>query len=131
MANDMASWFKSKMDEIADIIEETADDAAVMGESLTKNYIETRGTAKSGKQGRIETGEMLKKVSGKVSDVTPISATAEFGWLEGSPEYARYQEEGFAHRNGVDVEGMYALTDAGHEVIEDVKDNLRSRLRGL
>lgn len=131
MANDLASWFKSKMDEIADIIEETADEAAEKGENITKHHIETRGTAKSGKRGRVEKGEMRDKVTSKVSNVSATSATATFGWIGGVPDYAWYQELGFVHRNGVTVEGMYALTDAREEVVQDVKEDLRSKLRGL
>lgn len=131
MAESMGSWFKSKLERIAEIIEETAEDAAEKGESITKHHIETRGTAKSGKRGRIETGRMRDAVKGSVSDKTATSATARFGWLEGSPEYAKYQEPGFKHRGGVTVEGMYALTDAGEEVIQDAKEDLRSKLRDL
>lgn len=132
MANpNMGDWFKSKMSDLSDIIKETADEAAEKGENITKHHIETRGTAKSGKRGRVETGDMRDKVTSKVSDVSAVSATAEFGWIGGSPDYAWYQELGFVHRGGVDVEGMYALTDAREEVVQDVKEDLRSRLRDL
>lgn len=131
MAKNMASWFQSKMNDISNIIKETAEEAAEKGENITKHHIETRGTAKSGKRGRVETGEMRDKVTSKVSDVSPVSATAEFGWIGGNPDYAWFQELGFVHRNGVTVEGMYALTDAREEVVQDVKEDLRSRLRDL
>lgn len=131
MAKDMASWFQSKMDVLSDIIHETAEEAAEKGENITKHHIETRGTEKSGKRGRVETGEMRDKVTSKVSDVTPVSATAEFGWIGGDPDHAWYQELGFIHSGGSTVEGMYALTDAREEVVRDVKEDLRSRLRGL
>lgn len=119
------------MKQITDIIHEVAEEAAEKGENITKHHIETRGTEKSGKRGRVDTGAMRDAVTGKVTEKSPDSATAVFGWVEGSPEYAKYQEYGFKHRGGVDVEGMYALTDAGEEVMDDLKEDLRSRLRGL
>lgn len=132
MANpSMGSWFEDKMKQITDIIHEAAEEAAEKGENITKHHIETRGTEKSGKRGRVDKGTMRDAVTGKVTDKTTDSATAVFGWVEGSPEYAKYQEYGFKHRGGVDVEGMYALTDAREEVVDDLKEDLRSRLRGL
>lgn len=132
MANgDMSSWFQSKLKEIEGVIHEAADTAAESGSNITKHHIETRGTAKSGKKGRIETGAMRDAVSGRVTDKTLTSATAMFGWLEGSPDYARFQEPGFTHLGGGKVEGMYALADAKDEVIADLKNDLRSKLRGL
>lgn len=131
MARDMTSWFQSKMQHLTEIIHETAEEAAEKGGNITKHHIETRGTDKSGKRGRIETGEMRDNVSSKVTDKQPDSATATFGWIDGTPGYEWFQELGFVHRGGAEVEGMYALTDAREEVVDDLKEDLRSRIRGL
>lgn len=130
-SGNLATWLQSKLKEIEGIIHETAETAAESGEAITKHHIETRGTAKSGKRGRVETGTMRDKVTSRVSEVSPTSATASFGWLDGAPFYAKYQEPGFNHIGGVKVEGMYALTDAKDEVVADLKDDLRRKLRDL
>lgn len=127
----MNDWFKKKMDEVAVIMKETAQESAATGKRNVREFVQTRGTEKSGKEGRIETGAMLKAVRGKTLTANKTSASSSFGWIEGPPEYTRYQEHGFTHVNGVDVAGMYALADASEIMKREVKDILRSKLRGL
>lgn len=132
MANpNVSAWFEGKLREISDIIHDTAQDAATQGENITKHHIETRGTAKSGKRGRVETGQMRDSVSGQYVPLDETAAEARWGWLQSTPGYAWFQELGFTHRGGTAVEGMYALTDSREEVMQNVKEDLRSKLRGL
>ena len=128
---DMTAWLKSKLNDISGIIHETADEAAEEGKNITRHNIETRGTTKSGKRGRVETGAMRDRVDGRVTGKTYDSATAEFGWLDGQNAYEWFQEFGFVHRGGTIVEGMYAITDASDEVRANVRDRLKDKLRGL
>ena len=79
----MGNWFRSKLADIEEIIHDTADSAASEGETLVKTFVENRGTAKSGKKGRIETGAMRDAVSGKVTEKKIASAAAVFGWSAG------------------------------------------------
>ena len=127
----MGGWFRSKLADIEEIIHDTADSAASEGETLVKTFVENRGTAKSGKKGRIETGAMRDAVSGKVTEKKIASATAEFGWLEGLPSYTTYQEFGFDHTAGFKVEGMYTLADAKDIVTASVEEQLKRKLRDL
>lgn len=107
---------REKIDAAYDI---TAD-AAELGANLTREHIRTRGTAKSGKAGRIETGKMLDSVDATVVHRSNDSFQARFGMgakgVGNVEPYFSYQEGGFRHRNGVDVEGMFAVTDAREAV---------------
>lgn len=133
MANnpDVAKWFEGKLREMSDIIHETAQDAAEQGENITKHHIETRGTAKSGKRGRVETGDMRDSVTGRYKALDENNAEARWGWLSGTPGYAWFQELGFTHRGGTAVEGMYSLTDSREEVMQNVREDLRRKISGL
>ena len=122
----MASWFQNKLKDIEEIIHDTADSAASEGETLVKTFVENRGTAKSGKKGRIETGAMRDAVSGKVTEKKIASATAEFGWIDGLPPYTKFQELGTAT-----IEGMYTLADAKDIVTASVEEQLKRKLRDL
>lgn len=122
----MGSWFRSKLADIEELIHDTADSAAQEGETLVKTFVENRGTAKSGKKGRIETGAMRDAVSGEVIEKKIASATAEFGWLDGLPPYAKFQEQGTAT-----IEGMYTLADAKDIVTASVEEQLKRKLRDL
>lgn len=98
--------------------------AAEKGEAVMKHFIETRGTAKSGKRGRIETGDMRDSVGSDVRKATAEEIEVAFGWLGETPEHAKFQETGFRHSGGVQVTGMYALTDAFEEVVTDLEEDI-------
>lgn len=102
---------QEKLDQAAQIMEEVTDEGA----DLMRQYIRTRGTEKSGKEGRIETGTMLDEVESAVHR-NPKSVRGEFGWgVAGGlhEKYFDYQENGFRHwRSGENVPPMHAMLDA-------------------
>lgn len=105
--------------------EDLVTSAAEQGEAIMKYHVETRGTAKSGKRGRVETGKMVNSISSDIVQASPESVTAKFGWLGLPPEHAQFQEPGFRHVGGMQVEGMYALADAFEEVVANLNEDVR------
>lgn len=126
----MASYYHRLPDEIADNIENTtAQEAAREGAELMREFIRTRGTAKSGKAGRIETEEMLRRVKSKVDRDGKGKIRIQWGWLSGRRKYFRYQEQGFRHVSGQDVEAMHALLDSYIQTSEKVSDDLDRKFK--
>lgn len=122
----LTAWFEeaieSTMSDAGEIVSRAVDE----GESITKLHIATRGTAKSGKKGRIDTQKMYDAVNSDMTRKGSQEAEGKFGWIDEYDKYFGYQEDGFDHVGGVTVEGMYALSDASDEVWENVKDRVRS-----
>ena len=108
----LTAWFEESVNSAMGDVNDIVADAIEEGENITKHNIETRGTAKSGKMRDAVNSQMTK--SGK------RDAEGKFGWIDGYEDYYGYQEGGFDHVGGVTVEGMYALTDAGEEVWQNV-----------
>jgi len=131
MAREMERWFSQKLAEINAIPHEVAATAAQEGKEITRDLIETSGTVKSGKRGRIETGAMRDAVDGKDRRVSATEAEARWGWLTGAPEYAGLQEHGFAHVGGVTVDGMYSLDSSKDDVMAHVRDEVKRRISDL
>lgn len=94
------------------------------GEDMMKEFIETRGTAKSGKRGRIETGEMRDAVANRVLEDTDQATRAEYGWIDDSPGHRTYQELGTKF-----IEPMFALRDSQEATTEEFQAFLKSRSR--
>lgn len=117
-------WVTDKIDRLAEDAKDVVREGAKEGEQLTKEFISSRGTAKSGKQGRIETGRMLNAVDSRVERDTDETIEAAFGWLDDKAAYFGFQEEGFTHTSGAQVEGMYALSDAADQVARDIDRKL-------
>lgn len=118
------AWFEAKVDSLQDGNRESAIKAGDEIADKTKQYISTRGTAKSGKQGRIETGAMLNSVDSQVEKDTPSEVEVHAGYHD-APFYTAFQELGTAR-----IEAMYALTDAAEEILpklaKDVSQNVRN-----
>lgn len=108
----------------------TVKEAAKKGRDLTKQHIETRGTAKSGKRGRIETSAMLNSVSAGTVSSNIDEVVERFGY-ENSPYWTAFQELGFTHPSGVTVEGTYALQDAADEVFKDLRRDMGDAVRSV
>ena len=117
-------WFQAKVDEInrknyAALRENMKD-----GEEITQTFIATRGTEKSGKQGRVDTGAMLDAVDSETQLKSKDEAIGKFGWLKKKPSYAPYQEDGTKY-----IAPMYALSDAAEivklQLIKDISDNVK------
>lgn len=110
---DPVRWFRQKVVRIEDGASEALEQAMEDGAESMRYHIKTRGTAKSGKAGRIDTGAMLNDVKAKVYPGTERgNQVGRFGWIENREDYYGYQEGGFEHVNGGSVEGMYAMVDA-------------------
>lgn len=122
-------WVEDKLDHLTEAGKDAIREGAKEGEALTKEHIQTRGTAKSGKQGRIETGRMLNAVTSRVEKDTDTEIEAAFGWLDDRENYFALQEGGFTHVSGVTVEGMFALSDAGEEVARKITRKIGSAVK--
>lgn len=128
---DPVRWFRGKVTRIEDGVEQALQNAMEDGAEIMRNNIATRGTAKSGKAGRIETGKMSGDVKARVYPGTDKgNQVGRFGWIDNREDYYGYQEGGFEHVNGGDVEGMYALQDAAElafrefqRAVDEVKRN--------
>lgn len=117
-------WFEAKVNEINRRNYRALQNAMKDGEEITQTFIATRGTAKSGKQGRVDTGKMLESVDSETSLTGRDEAEGRFGWLKKKPFYAEFQEAGTQY-----IEPMYALTDAAaiviDELVKDINDNVK------
>lgn len=126
---DIVRWYKGKVEPLERANEAAMEQAAKEGAELMKHYISTRGTAKSGKAGRIETRNMLNAVTHEFTTRGSGKTQANFGWLKQREEYFALQEGGFEHSPGVTVEGMYAMTDSGEETFRDLRERIERNLK--
>lgn len=118
------AWFQAKVDQINRknyaALRKNMND----GEEITQTFIATRGTEKSGKQGRIDTGAMLDAVDSDTQLKSKEEAIGRFGWLKEKPTYAPYQEDGTKY-----IAPMYALSDAAEivkiQLMKDISDNVK------
>lgn len=104
------AWLRGKVDGLTDNTKQVVRELADEGADITRHHIETRGTAKSGKRGRIETGAMLNSVDSKVTKDSGDEFEARFGYMDG-PFYTVFQEQGTKA-----IEAMNALGDAADEI---------------
>lgn len=123
-------WMQTAISKIESANRESMTQAISQGNQLMKEFISTRGTANSGKKGRIETGLMIGAVQDRVTERTKNVWKGSFGWLDMQEDYFFYQNDGFNHvGSGKKVEGMYALQDAAGAVWltlrEDIERNIR------
>lgn len=114
------AWFNAKVESLENGNREAAIEAGDEIRDTTKRYISTRGTAKSGKQGRIETGAMLNAVDSEVTTNLRREVEVRAGYHE-APFYTPFQELGT-----VRIEAMYALSDAAEEVLPKLEKKLRA-----
>lgn len=117
-------WFEAKVNEMNRKNFRSLQNAMSEGEEITQTFIATRGTEGTGKQGRVDTGNMLESVDSDTKLEGPDEAIGRFGWLEKKPFYAKYQEPGTKY-----IAPMYALSDAAEivkdELIRDISNNVR------
>lgn len=124
----LTAWFDESVNSIMGDVTDIVADAVEEGENITKHNIETRGTAKSGKRGRIKSKVMRDAVKSEMTKTSKNDAEGKFGWIDQYEDYFGYQEGGFEYVHAdptFDVEGMYALTDAGEEVWQNVVDDVK------
>jgi hypothetical protein len=120
----LTAWFEESVNSVMGDVNDIVADAIEDGALTTQINIATRGTPKSGKQGRVRTGDMLDAVKSEMIKSTPREAEGKFGWIDEYEDYFGYQEGGFDHVGGVTVEGMYALEDAGEEAWNNVVEEI-------
>jgi hypothetical protein len=123
MRNALLAWFEAKTDNLHDALREVAIESAEEGERLTDLHIRTRGTAKSGKTGRIETEAMVNSVDSALVKDTDTEVVTRFGYHD-APFYTVFQELGTSR-----IEPMYALSDAAEEVLADLPKKLREAMK--
>lgn len=115
--------FNAKVDSLEDGNRELAIKAGDEIAEVTRQHIKTRGTAKSGKQGRIDTRAMLNSVESEVTKDTPEEVEVQAGYHD-APFYTVFQELGTRR-----IEAMNALADAAEQVIpklaRDIQQNVR------
>lgn len=127
---DPVRWFRQKVTRIEDGAEAVLEQAMEDGAESMRHHIRTRGTAKSGKQGRIETGAMLEDVKSRVYPGTKKgNVVGRFGWIDNREDYYGYQEGGFEHVNGGSVEGMYAMVDAAELAFTEFQRGMNEVIR--
>jgi hypothetical protein len=117
MFNDMNRRMKKVVAEAQRITRDNGE----YGAELVRDTVETSGTVKTGKRGRIETGAMLESVDSDYKEI-PGGAEATYGFLN-PPEYTKYQEGGTQY-----IEGMFAIDDAAGNVDVDYIKDLRAML---
>lgn len=99
------------------------------GADLMEAHIETRGTVKSGKRGRVETGRMLGAVDSEVFK-RGTTLVGRWGWLNEWEKYFLYQENGFRNAwSREDVAPMHALYDSFFHQREALFSELAKKLR--
>lgn len=119
------SWYELKVENLDRRTFRALDESMKDGEELTQTFIATRGTEKSGKQGRVDTGKMLESVTSETKLVSNDEAEGRFGWLGEQPFYAEYQEAGTST-----IAPMYALSDAAEVTIQELRAKLGDAIRG-
>lgn len=118
-----SAWFEQKVNQMTRRAIRATEEAAERGEEITKYHIETRGTAKSGKRGRIETGQMRDSVTHATEKRTIDEVVTRFGYDNG-PYWTKFQEQGTKT-----IEPMYALVDAAEEVVADWREDIAKVVR--
>lgn len=97
------------------------------GADLIRDTVETSGTVKSGKRGRIDTGAMLAAVEADYKD-TSDGGEGRYGWGENAPFYTKFQEGG-NDKFAVAFDGMFAVPDAAGNVEIDFKRDIERMLK--
>lgn len=124
-----SNWFEAKVNEINRRNYRALQNAMKDGEETTQTFIATRGTAGTGKQGRVDKGIMLDSVGSETKLVGSDEAIGRFGWLNETPFYAKFQEGG-TKVDGVErIPPMYALSDAAEIVVDELIQDLRQNVR--
>lgn len=125
---------KVTADQLMRIIQGKQNDILEAGRALVKEYgeygaelvrdtVETSGTVKSGKRGRIETGDMLASVDDEYKEFSD-GAQSVYGFVKDTPKYTRYQEHGTQT-----IEAMNAVDDADANVQIDFRRDLDKLMR--
>ena len=106
----MGTGLRKQFSELTTRLTHDMEKAIQVGAESVQQVVDTSGTTKSGKAGRIVTGDMRKEVDSRITQASSTMVEGEYGWLEQTPFYATLQDAGFRHWiSGELVEGMFAL----------------------
>lgn len=111
-----------------DAMEETVNDAV----DYVKFFISTRGTVKTGKQGRVESGRWIDSIfggtdtSGKIVSGGIGDEFSETG--DRDAWYMFLQDDGFTHISGEQIPGVNAFIDTYPLMRDELLRNLADRL---
>lgn len=123
-AEQFARIVDGKMKQIVARGSEIVRDNGEYGAELVRDTVETSGTMKSGKRGRIDTGTMLGSVNDKFEAI-PNGAQSTYGFLN-PPDYTKYQELGTQY-----IEPMNAIDDAHSNVEVDFKNDIDRMMKDV
>ena len=128
--NALQAYVKAIPERILDAGEDMTREASREGARQMRDFIGSRGTALSGKRGRVESGEMLSNVRNTAERVGATRVRARWGWLNVKRPYFRFQEQGFTHwYTREDVEPMHALLDSFIRTRTEFIANIAKRVR--
>jgi len=109
----MMNTNRRKFSELTTRLTQDMGQAIQVGVEAAQQVVDTSGTTKSGKAGRIVTGDMRKELASKTTKASNTMVEGEYGWLEETPFYWLYQEYGFKHYlSGELIVGMFALRES-------------------
>lgn len=118
----------SDIPEIGDIMEEVGQ----QGEDLGKQYIGTRPGAKTGKTGRIESGDMRDAFGHKLTKPGKDRFYLRVGFIKDYASYFTFQDLGFLHyRSREQVEGVHAIRDTKDDITNDLMPKADKQIRKL
>ncbi len=121
---DIKAQYEAIFNRITSEIRSAVEDTLREGAEEARNNVATRGTAHSGKAGRIETGAMINSIDYEITSSSENLVEGRFGF-NGQPAYTVFQEGGFIHNfSGRAVEGRYATTDAA----SNAEEKFRARI---
>lgn len=127
-AEQFARIVDGKMKQIMARGSEIVRDNGEYGAELVRDTVETSGTMKSGKRGRIDTGTMLGSVDDKFETI-PNGAQSTYGFLN-PPDYTKFQEFGNSEF-AVAFDGMFAIDDAAANVEVDFKNDIDRMMKDV
>lgn len=119
---------EAKMKRVIERGSEIVRDNGEYGAELVRDTVETSGTMKSGKRGRIDTGAMLGSVNDRFETI-PNGAQSTYGFLN-SPDYTKFQEFGNSEF-AVAFDGMFAIDDAAANVEVDFKNDIDRMMKDV
>jgi len=106
----LGTGLRKQFSELTTRLTHDMEKAIQVGAESVQHVVDTSGTTKSGKAGRIIKGDMRKEVDSRITQASSTMVEGEYGWLEQSPFYWLYQEYGFKHWiSGETIKGMFAL----------------------
>ena len=127
---ELGAYYGRLPEQILAGFEEQAEDIARQGANDMREFIRTRGTEKSGKTGRIESGDMLKYVRHRVDRDGRNRLRIRWGWLATRRKYFRFQENGFRHyQSGEIIPPMHALLDSYMQNRDKIVRDIERRLK--